>query len=295
MSSTLGLGYVAITPINLDTVPSPREGSKAGLLTLFWSDVRAVNKTYVQPVNLLLSYQTGQFTTVQAILVDNSQTAYPVQVLSQSTGQRIIVPAYAQSMTPLLVSVAPQFTVSLLVPSGVTVPVDRTQTQFWFLNTPQIPYITTGLHTASVNTLLSSASVPFPSGAEYLLGVPQTVATLAPAFSPGGIFETYVSITIQATQLGSIQPVYPDNSYVQFQTSHGGRVTWVSPTGVIPYQRVSGTIIDTTTFTFPANVLNSTGDAILLQLVVTTQDQTSGFVTLPGTVSYSFYYSVTSP
>lgn len=75
MSSTLGQGFVALTPINLDTLPGSLEGSKAGLLDLWWSSVMAANHSYTQPVSLLLQYQQGQFTTVQAVLIDNSQVA----------------------------------------------------------------------------------------------------------------------------------------------------------------------------------------------------------------------------
>jgi hypothetical protein len=293
MSSTLGQGYVALTPINLHTLPSALEGSKAGLLTLFWSDVFAEQKVYSIPVNLLLAYQTGQFTTVQSLLVDNSETAYPVIVTSQSTGQRVVVPAYAQSMTPLLVSVAPQFTVTLSVPSGVTVPVDKSTSRFWFLNTRQEAWITTGLHTGSTNSLLGSGTATTASGGPSQ-NTPITLATLAPAFQPGGIYETYLTVTLTISQLSQfLVGGLATNTTVTFQTAHGGVATWQASL-VVPSASVAGAL-GTLAFTYPANVLDSTGDPILLRMLVATAAAGSTYTGGVLSVSYSFYYSVTAP
>jgi len=193
MSGTLGTGYVVVTPVNLAVPPRELEGSKAGLLVLNWALVKQVNHTYVQPVNLLQLYQTGQFTTVQAVLVDNSLVGYPVRVASLSTGQRVTCPAYSQVMAPLLVSVAANFTVSLMLPSGVTTALDQVNTQVFFLNTPQAPYQVIG--DTQANTGAASVNQTFPLTFPSISAAPQTVAVLA-AFPPGSQLVTYSSCQV---------------------------------------------------------------------------------------------------
>jgi len=110
-----------IYPVTIDTLPRGTEGSKVLPVTINWLTVfntltlggGGLPTRLVAALNLLSQYQTGQFTTVQAVYIDNLSCMYPVVVTSLETGQRIKVNPLTAGMYPLFASIAPSFTITL--------------------------------------------------------------------------------------------------------------------------------------------------------------------------------------
>lgn len=122
----------AIQPVNLNTIPRKAEGSKAVLITQRWNDP-ALAGGLKATFNLLSQYQSGQFTDIQAVWIDNSTNYVPVVFTSVETGHVIRCPALGQGMYPVVSAAAPVFTLELaasfIVPSGTT--------KLMLFNTPQ--------------------------------------------------------------------------------------------------------------------------------------------------------------
>lgn len=123
----------AIQPVNLNTIPRKAEGSKAVLITQRWNDpalAGGLKATY----NLLSQYQSGQFTDIQAVWIDNSTNYSPVVFTSVETGHVIRCPALGQGMYPVVSAAAPVFTLELASGLG-TLPLATTKLMLF--NTPQ--------------------------------------------------------------------------------------------------------------------------------------------------------------
>jgi hypothetical protein len=119
-------------PVTLNTQPAEREGSKAVPVTIAWASIIPDPQTLIPSVlvNLLSQYQTGQFTSVQACLIDNATCPNVITLLSLETGQRIIVPGFASVTAPLLCGPAPEFRISGDDSACIG------STRLFFLNTP---------------------------------------------------------------------------------------------------------------------------------------------------------------
>lgn len=108
-----------IYPILIDRLPRGAEGSKALFVPINWLSVLQQITIVPTPtrliasLNLLAQFNTGQFTTIQAIYVDNSTCPYPVVITSIETGQQINVNPFTRGMYPIFASVAPAFTIEL--------------------------------------------------------------------------------------------------------------------------------------------------------------------------------------
>lgn len=131
-------------PITLNTLPA--EGSRVVTVILPWSTaLQTDGLTYLARWNFLAQFQSGQFSTVQAVLIDNNTVPYEVLLTEQELGQRIRIPPFAQGMYPVLAGPAPKFQAVLSAnkdPSyNAFLPVVGTTT-FFFLNVPQRPYET---------------------------------------------------------------------------------------------------------------------------------------------------------
>lgn len=127
-----GQGQIAIQPVTLDTLPRAAEGSKALLIVQRWNDpslAGGILATY----NLLQQFQSGQFTTIQSVWIDNGTNLQPVVLTALETGQTIRVAALTQGMFPIVSGVAPVFTLAL----ESTVFVSAATTRIMFFNTPQ--------------------------------------------------------------------------------------------------------------------------------------------------------------
>lgn len=105
-----------------------------------WADFFTATSILPAKINLLSQFQTGRFTSVQAVYADNSTVPYQVRLTCDETGQTIVLPPFSQGFYKLLVSSSPTLTASLtvtqLVPGVVTPPVPCT-TVLQFLNTKQ--------------------------------------------------------------------------------------------------------------------------------------------------------------
>lgn len=130
-------------PTNLETLPPQGQGSKVARYLLNWTQIFAGNasQSYSATINLLQQFLSGQFTTIQAIYIDNSTNFYPVTVTAEDSGQTIVCAPFTQGMFPIVAANAALFLVTLGVvaqPSGFTLAVGSTK--LFFFNTPQKPY-----------------------------------------------------------------------------------------------------------------------------------------------------------
>src|ERR1700733_7963911 len=91
-----------VLPIGQDLIPRAAEGSKGCSLQIYWQNIFNIVPTFpiVATINLLMQYKTGQFTTIQAVWIDNSTVPYPVTLTSLETQQSITVPPFYQGMYP---------------------------------------------------------------------------------------------------------------------------------------------------------------------------------------------------
>lgn len=109
MSGFAGATYPL--PVTIESVPSPQEGAKAVCMQFYWG-VNAAPLSFT--INLLSQYQSGQFTTVQSVFVDNRTVPFDVLLTALDTGQRVFVRAFAYGWYHVLVSRHPEFTLQLL-------------------------------------------------------------------------------------------------------------------------------------------------------------------------------------
>ena len=117
-------------PTTLGTVP--REGSKYATITIDWQATGGWPNGIV-PINLLAQFQSGQFTTVQSVIVNNSTNGFGVVLSELESGQTVHVGPFKIGRYPLICGPSPEFTVAALgtSPGGYS-----GSTQFFFLNTP---------------------------------------------------------------------------------------------------------------------------------------------------------------
>jgi hypothetical protein len=100
-------------PIQLGQAPPPGEGPKSVAININWQNVFNTTGAFVQPVNLLSQFQSGQFSTVQSVYVDNQTCPEMVTIVCSDTGQQIRVPPFAKGTYPVLCSQTPEFTITL--------------------------------------------------------------------------------------------------------------------------------------------------------------------------------------
>ncbi len=131
MSGSVSQSAVYPQPVTLST--EPKEGSKAVTISVYWLNYLLNNPSDTLEINLLSQFQSGQFTTVQAVQIDNSTNPYPIQVTSLETAASFLVPGFAQGMYPLLCGPAPVLSIAMLNGSSATL---NGTTRFTFLNTP---------------------------------------------------------------------------------------------------------------------------------------------------------------
>lgn len=148
----------AILPINL--AATPKEGSKALKISVDWTKITRFDFAGTQSsvINLLQQYQTGQFTAIQSVWIDNTNNWLAVDLIAAETGERIRCPAQTQGMFPLMSAVAPVFTlINNPVSSSVLFVPGATQLQL--LNTPQRYFINRALPTLEGGTGFATATV----------------------------------------------------------------------------------------------------------------------------------------
>src|SRR5271166_6311701 len=108
MSGSIGLNLL---PVNSGV--SPKEGSKCCVVNIKWQFTFQQTPYGYYPINLLQQYQSGQFSAVQAVFIDNGTCPYQVTIQNTETGQTINCPAFSQGMFNILSSQAPAFIAQL--------------------------------------------------------------------------------------------------------------------------------------------------------------------------------------
>lgn len=146
MSGTIGT-YPAAT--QLGTLPPASQGSKQVNVNIAWATVAVSAGVYTTPINLLAQFNSGQFTTVQAVYIDNLTCGYELILTVVETGFRVRVGAFSAGMFPLVCEQAPQFTASLNAYTAGTFSLPPGTSKLYFFNTPQKPFTTTALGVGS--------------------------------------------------------------------------------------------------------------------------------------------------
>lgn len=145
MSGIIGGAFTGPTvPTQIGTLPP--EGSRSATTIIPWQGLWLAGSQSVFQVNLLAQFQSGRFTTVQAVWINNLGVPWAVTVTCQESGQILVVPPFSQGMYPLIGQQSPIFTITLQTSNsgflgrnpGI---VPATTTLIW-LNTPQRPYQT---------------------------------------------------------------------------------------------------------------------------------------------------------
>lgn len=111
---------------------APPEGPKTVAVTIIWS-LNPNNPQTVFPISFVSQVQTAQFTSVQAVYVDNSTCPYPVLLQSAETGQMLNVPGFTVGMYPIFSGANPNITVSIGTVGDFT-------TRLQFFNLRQVPF-----------------------------------------------------------------------------------------------------------------------------------------------------------
>jgi len=109
-----------------------------------------------QTFNLLQEETQGQIQNIQSVFVDNSDNANPLTILFAITQQRIVVPAGAQGIWPVICAEQVQFTVSTNAGDGL-------QVMLILLNVP-MPLTQWGPISATVNVTTASGNFTNRSG-----------------------------------------------------------------------------------------------------------------------------------
>jgi hypothetical protein len=114
MSGALGFaGSVFPQPIQLTKSPPLAEGPKSVAVAINWQSVFNGSGAFVQNINLLQQFQSGQFSTVQSVYIDNQTCPEMVTLVCSDTGQQIRIPPFSKGMYPIFCSQSPEFTVTL--------------------------------------------------------------------------------------------------------------------------------------------------------------------------------------
>jgi hypothetical protein len=168
-----------LIPITQGVAPS--EGSKAGVFQVNWG---TTNPFGTFNINLLAQYQSGQFTVVQSVYIDNTTCPYQVTLMNQQTRQILRIPPFTKAMYPILSGVNPSYVATL---NSVADPVSNTtlkncSTSFFFTNSPCSPFeyrlpdygnnfanVSTGATFTSANTNTITQIVPPQSANTHIL------------------------------------------------------------------------------------------------------------------------------
>lgn len=207
-------------PTNLETEPPAPQGSKVARYILNWAQIFTGNagQGYFSTINLLQQFLTGQFTTIQAVYIDNSTNYYPVSILCEDSGQVVTCAPFTVGMFPLVAANAAQFLVSLNVipqPSGFTLATGSTK--LFFFNTPQKPFLSqqlglgTNFQTATgIIRSMTATTVILPAlGPNNYYALSAFALTAQPA---GAGFAAAVPIVFQLQETGSTFNLWQDSA-----------------------------------------------------------------------------------
>ena len=116
----------------LGLIPPRAEGLKTVPVAILWNQNTNNPQTFFL-INFTTQVQTAQFTSVQAVYVDNSTCPLPVLLTSIETGQTIWVPAFTLGVYPIISGNNPQISVQIAAVGPYT-------TKLQFFNNRQVPF-----------------------------------------------------------------------------------------------------------------------------------------------------------
>jgi hypothetical protein len=223
-------------PTNLGT--SPAEGSKYVYQSINWQQVKinSVGGVDVE-INLLSQFQSGQFTSVQSVWIDNQTCPFTFILSCDQTSQVIRVPAFSHGMYPLIATAAPTFTGSIVFAMDANYGTFAlstwllSSTKLFFLNTSQAYYQTSaatgeagGLFVGYLNYAAGGAPLASPYGGAGLTGVPgynyvinSIRSVIWPStgnFTPG----QYVTFSLWEGSAGPQYVLWADNQFAPSST-----------------------------------------------------------------------------
>lgn len=108
-------------PLGIFNAMVPAEGPKIVPLTLDHTVAAALT------IDLTQQQQSGKFSFIQSIMVDNSGNPNPYIITTNIIGQRLVIPANGQAILPIFIGNPPKFTCQTTI--GVVIPL-------WVLNVP---------------------------------------------------------------------------------------------------------------------------------------------------------------
>jgi hypothetical protein len=135
-------GFLNPQPTNVNNDVFPREGSKVVPYTLIWANAGTINYRTIT-INLQSASQTGQFSALQGVFVDNTTNICPVRFASLETGFSFIVPPFTSGFYPILASQWPNITATIIDQGTNYVSKYASYsltTKCYFVNTPSYPY-----------------------------------------------------------------------------------------------------------------------------------------------------------
>lgn len=250
----------------------PKEGPKGASIVIPWAS--AANPFQL---NLLSQFQTGNFSTPQAIWIDNSSCPFPIVVNAEQEDQNLWVPATSQGMYPLLAQQAPLITITQQSPAigaGINyAPAGRTH--LTFLNAQQvswsssIPLAMPGWQTfqqtgqnpsASVNIFNPAQAISSAFTGKFLISLTGFLLTIActaawPATSSPTIFINQAgaqafwwdSVTVQTGTVGVVYRfayqfpnpiILPGGLSTVIATINDGPVGNLTFQGIVYYQLI---------------------------------------------------------
>jgi hypothetical protein len=175
MSGAIGLNLI---PVSNNVQPS--EGSKTAQFNVHW---QLTSPFGTNNFNFLQQYQSGQFTTIQSVYIDNSTCPYSISLTCVQTGQTVIVRAFSQGMYPILASTSPSFVATLMsfLDRGSNITFENVTTRFFFLNSPEQPYI---------SDVSNANSQAFSTQITFLVGdaVPSIALEVLPILPPNQFY-----------------------------------------------------------------------------------------------------------
>lgn len=243
-------------PVLLGVRPPDREGSKAVFYRIFWNDLANAQNTFVAKLNLLAQFQTGQFTTIQSVFVDNSTVPEMVTVTCDETGFSFTVPPFAKGMYPICSASTPSFTLTLNESADPVYGMAYTTctTKFAFFNTPQ-PYFESLPSSFGQNFNSYWTGLAFgPAGAGS-----QTVALTGQGGGPGlaslgnGKVYAFNSIDLVVISNAVFPAAGPTSVDLREQNASGPFVRW--RTGFLASSTVAQQIVYTRQQTFPTPLM----------------------------------------
>lgn len=141
-------GFIGAQIQNVNNDVLPREGSRLIKIPIVWQNNQN-NPPWLANINLTSQAMTNQFTALQSVYVDNSTCPWVVILQSLENGSTIRINPFASGMYPVICGQNPSFTATLCytdnLPGNLSSPIPyNVSTTFYFLNTPEHPYLAPG-------------------------------------------------------------------------------------------------------------------------------------------------------